>query len=323
MTLATEIDIPLNNGQKIPALGLGTVPPEDPSEVKNQVITAVKAGYRHIDTAWKYGTEKYVGEALKELFDNNVVKREDLFITTKYWPTFYDNPEKSLDISLSALGLEYVDLFLQHWPVAFKSDANGEPPVPRDSDGKILFDDDPVDGKKFIESYQKLEKVLETSKTKSIGVSNYSIPKLRQLLKVAKYKPVVNQIEYHPQLPLKDLIQFNEENNIVILAYSPVGSNGAPVLKVPLIKQLAQKYEVTENEIAQAYHILEGRAVLPRSSNLERIKTIIRLPQLTKDEIQSLYQIGVDNPVRYINEDWGIGIGLRYWKNDTLSKEFD
>lgn len=312
--LATEVLQKLNNGRTIPALGLGTVPPEDPSEVKDQVVTAVKAGYRHIDTAWYYGTEKYIGQALKELFDEGIVKREDLFITTKVWPSYYHSPEKSLDTSLSDLGVDYVDLFLQHWPICLHGDENGLPAVPRDDQGNLIYDDDPVTGTKFIEVYQSIEKILDnTSKVRSIGVSNYSIEKLAKLLPVVKHIPTVNQIEYHPQLPQQDLIEFAALNGIHIEAYSPNGSSGAPVLKLPLIKDLASKYNVTENEVAQAYHILQGRSVLPRSSNLERIKTIVRLPQLTLEELDALYKVGEENPTRYIRDDFGVGIGFKWW----------
>lgn len=297
--LATEVDFTLSDGKKIPALGLGTVPPKDPSELQAQVITAVKAGYRHIDTAWVYGTEKYIGEALKQLFDEGVVKREDLFITTKCWPSYALNPEKSLDESLAALGIDYVDLFLQHWPAVFKSDENGQPLRPTDSEGNVMLADDP---KAFITFYNRIEDILEnTTKARSIGVSNYSIDLLDELLQnVKKHKPVVNQIEYHPLLPHQDLIEFSAKNGVHITAFSPVGSTGAPIIKIPLVQQLAEKYNVTTNEIANAYHILQGRSTLPRSSNLERIKTIIRLPELTKGELAQLYQLGVDNPKSFV-----------------------
>lgn len=321
--IATEFYVDLNDGNKIPALGLGTVGPDDLSEVKDQVLTAIRAGYRHIDTAWYYGTEPYIGQALKELFDEGY-KREDLFITTKVWPSFYHSPEKSLDKSLSDLGIDYVDLFLQHWPVCLSGDENGLPSGPKDKDGNLKYDDDPADGEKFVEVYNTLEDIkLNTNKVRSIGVSNYSIPKLKKLLpKVKKFVPVVNQIEYHPQLPQQDLVDFCAEHKIVIEAYSPVGSNGAPVLKLPYINELAEKYGVTSNEIANAYHILQNRVSLPRSSNLERIKTIVRLPKLTKEELATLYKIGEDKPTRYITDPWGYGIGFKWWDGDTLSKEF-
>lgn len=324
MTFATDVYFDLNDGNKIPALGLGTVPPEDPSEVKQQVITAVKAGYRHIDTAWYYGTEKYIGQALKELFEEGIVKREDLFITTKVWPSFAHNPEKSLDISLSDLGLDYVNLFLQHWPVVLKGGDDGTPSLPKDKNGNLIYGDDPVTGTKFIEVYHELERIkTETLKVRSIGVSNYSLPRLRTLLEHAKITPVVNQIEYHPQLPQQDLVDFAQKHKIIIEAYSPVGSTGAPVLKLPLIQELAKKYDVTVNEIANAYHIRNGRVSLPRSSNLERIKTNVRLPEISKEDLEALYQIGVKNPKRHINDPQGYGIGFKYWEGDTLSQQFD
>lgn len=124
-------------------------------------------------------------------------------------------------------------------------------------------------------------------------------------------------------MPQQDLVDYCNKNNIVISCYSPVGSFGAPVLKNPLIKELAKKYQVSENEIVNAYHILNNRVTLPRSSNLERIKSIIKLPELTKEEMDELYQIGVKDPQRFICDPWGYGLGFKWWKGDTLSKTFD
>ncbi|CAK7900182.1 D-arabinose dehydrogenase [NAD(P)+] heavy chain [[Candida] anglica] len=323
---ATDVRIKLNNGLEIPAQGLGTVPPDGhPEAVKDQVLAAVKAGYRHIDTAWYYGSEKYIGQALQELFKEGVVKREDLWITTKVWPSYWHSPEKSLDTSLKDLQIDYVDCFLQHWPVCLHGGADGTPAEPRNDQGGLDYDDDPVTGTKFIDVYHTLEDILDnTNKVKSIGISNYSIPKLKQLLpKVKKHVPVVNQFEYHCQLPQKDLTDLCKKHNIVVIAYSPVGGPGAPVLKLPLVKKLAEKYDVSVNEIANAYHILEGRVSIPRSSNLERIKTTTKLPPLTSEELKELYEVGEANPTRYTNDEWGFGLGFRWWKGDVLSKEFD
>lgn len=320
--LATSVYFELNDGHRIPALGMGTVPPDDPSLVKQQIIEAVKAGYRHIDTAWYYTTEKYVGEALKELFAEGVVKREDLFITTKVWHSFWHNPEKSLDQSLEALGLDYVDLFLQHWPICTHGDENGRPVRPMTFWNMPDYDDDPVTGTKFIEVYNKIEDIkINTSKVRSVGVSNYSIPKLKALLpKVKKYVPVVNQVEAHPHLPIQDLFDFCAEHKIIIEAFSPVGSTGAPVAKDPFIIKMGEKHGVTSNEIINAYHILQGRVVIPRSTNPERIRTNVRLPQLSKEELHELYELGEKNPRRYICDPWGYGLSHKYWKGDTLSK---
>lgn len=313
--LATSVDFKLSNGNSIPALGLGTVPSEVASEVKDQVKTAIKAGYRHIDTAWYYGTEVYVGQAIKESIEEGVVKRSDLFVTTKVWPVFHKNPEDSFKKSLEDLGLDYVDLLLQHWPLCFKCDnSRGEPPLPKDEDGNVLFDDQTEDGTGFIDFYKRIEKLyLENpDKIKSIGVSNYSIKFLSKLLPKVQVSPVVNQFEYHPQLPQQDLVDFCKEKGIHVTAYSPVGSKGAPVLKIPLVQKLAEKYDVTTNEVANAYHILQGRSSIPRSSNLDRIKTTIRLPPLTEEELEELYQIGAKDPKRHIGGFFGADIGFKY-----------
>ena len=323
LKLATDVDFDLNNGKKIPALGLGTVPPPDASQIKDQVITAVKAGYHHIDTAWFYGSEKYIGEALQQLFKEGY-KREDLFITTKVWPLHWKHVERGLDESLALLQLDYVDLLLQHWPVAFDTDDNDKPAVPKDDNGRTKLADDPVTGTKYLDVYGQLEQILQTtSKVKLIGVSNYSIPRLRALLKVAKVVPVVNQVEYHPQLPQQDLTDFAKQHGIVLFAYSPLGSTGAPVLQLKEVQDLATKYNVSGAEVANAYNILQGRGLISRLSNLDRIKTNIRLPPLTDDELKTLYKVGEENPKRYINPDFGQGLGFRWWKGDTLSKEFD
>jgi D-arabinose 1-dehydrogenase len=302
-TDATKVTFKLNNGYAIPALGLGTanygdrVPP-----TKDAVIAAVKAGYRHIDAAWIYQTENEVGAGLKELFDEGVVKREDLFITTKVDASLADNPERSLTESLKKLGIDYVDLLLQHWPIGKpQTDANGN------SKDEINYN--------YIEPYQLIEELYLNNKDKirSIGVSNYSIPFLTELLKVAKVKPVLNQIELHPHLPQVDVVSFNQENGILITAYSPAGSTGAPNLEIPIVKELAKKYNTTANAILSSYHIKEGRVVIPKSINAERIKSAAELVDLSQEDLAKLTDFGVKNPARFIKPEFGKKLGFDNW----------
>ncbi|ODQ80035.1 hypothetical protein BABINDRAFT_36288 [Babjeviella inositovora NRRL Y-12698] len=290
--LLTDVSFTLNNGKKMPALGLGTANMgPHMAKTTEAVIAAIEAGYRHIDTARMYGSEEYVGAAIKDVIARGIVKREDLFITTKIWCTYFDNPAKCLDISLKALGLDYVDLLLQHWPLCMEGDEDGNS-IKRE-DGTFVFNPNGS----YIKFYQKMEDLYRTTdKARSLGVSNYSNAFLTELLKVARVKPVVNQIECHPRLPLKDIVEFDKSLDILITAYSPLGAAGAPNLKLPLVQELAQKYNVTGNEVLASYHVQSGRSVIPRSVNISRVKENIHLAPLTAEDLAGLDQIGIDEP---------------------------
>jgi len=310
---ATDVYFTLNNGHKIPALGLGTANSGDKVPLtKDAVKIAIKAGYRHIDAAWIYKTENEVGEALRELFEEGVVKREDLFITTKVGFPLYNDPETSLNESLEKLGIEYVDLFLQHWPY-------GSDPIIGE-DGKLDREKSIANIKNsiktdYIKSYQRIEKVYKEhpEKVKSIGVSNYSVEFLENLLKAAEIKPVVNQIELHPHLPQKDVVEYTEKQGILLTAYSPVGSSGAPNIEIPIVQELASKYNVTPNSILTSYHIKEGRIVIPKSTNEERIKDAIVLAPLTEEDLSKLTEFGEKNPKRFIAPEFGKSLGFQVW----------
>lgn len=308
---ATDIYFTFNNGNKIPALGLGTANSGDKIPLtKDAVKIAVKNGYRHIDTAWIYETEDVIGEALNELFEEGVVKREDLFITTKVGNPLYRDPEASLNESLEKLGIDYVDLFLQHWPYGNEAvyDENGK--LDR-AKSKANTDRDTD----YIASYQRIEKLYKEhpEKIKNIGVSNYSVEFLTKLLEKAEIVPVTNQIELHPHLPQKDVVEFSESHKILLTAYSPVGSSGAPNLEIPIVKELAKKYNVTANSILTSYHIKEGRIVIPKSTNEQRIKDATVLAPLTKEDLQALTEFGEKNPKRFIAPAWGKTLGFKIW----------
>ncbi|CCF59169.1 hypothetical protein KAFR_0G01350 [Kazachstania africana CBS 2517] len=304
---STEIYFKLNNGTTIPALGFGTYAPRERiPETKQAVKAAIKAGYRHIDTAWVYESEPYVGEAIKEMIEEGEVSRSDLFVTTKVWPVYWDNVEKSLNESLEALGLDYVDLLLQHWPLCFprvedeKNGVNGLVAYPEDDEGKPLLNEKGD----FLETYRQIEKIYlnpDDHRVRAIGVSNYAIEYLEALFKECKVKPVVNQVEIHPHLPQLELNKFCHNHGILLTAYSPLGSDGAPNLKIPLVHQLAEKYDMSLNDILISYHIRKGNTVIPRSLNPVRIASTIEFAPFTQEELKQLDNVGIEEPARFVD----------------------
>ncbi|CCD22854.1 D-arabinose 1-dehydrogenase (NAD(P)(+)) ARA1 NDAI_0A07000 [Naumovozyma dairenensis CBS 421] len=302
---STEIYFNLNNGTRIPAIGLGTASPKDRyPETKEAVKAAIRAGYRHIDTAYFYKTEPYIGQALKELFESAEIKREELFITTKVWPTFWNNPSDSIDQSLKDLGIDYVDLVLQHWPVCFQKVENSQGNIiglPRDKDGNALFEKDAD----WLFTYKALEKIYldpKDNRVRAIGVSNYPIEYLERLFKECKVTPAINQVEVHPHLPQLELNKFCHDHAILLTAYSPLGSDGAPNLKIKSVQDLAKKYKVEPADILTSYHISKGNVVLPRSLNPKRIAANVSFAKLTDDDLSKLDQVGIDEPNRFIDE---------------------
>jgi D-arabinose 1-dehydrogenase len=316
MTKATEVTAQLNTGDSIPLLGYGTVFEADYEgdyAIFKEALKAalLVAGYKHIDTAWYYGTEESIGEVLDELFKSGKLKREEIFITTKVWPCFWNDPETSVDASLKHLKLDQVNLLLQHWPIAFEKveDKNGRVPVPRDSNGNFLFDKNGD----YLITYKKLLEIKNQGKAKAIGVSNYTVEMLERVIKETGVAPAVNQVELHPHLPQIELYNYCSEKNIILEAYSPFGSTGAPNLKIPLVSDLAKKYDVSAADILVNYCIAKDIVVLPRSTNIERIKQGYPLVELKKTDIDALDDFGIKNPKRYINEEWGRNLGFDHW----------
>ncbi|KAL6937457.1 hypothetical protein ACO0RG_003964 [Hanseniaspora osmophila] len=308
--LATKVDFKLNNGKLMPAFGLGTANPKERIlETKEAVKTAVKAGYRMIDTAAFYGTEETIGEALQELFKEGVVKREELFITTKVWPNRWDEVEESLELSLKKLQLDYVDLLLQHWPLCFPRITNPKTGdligKPKDEKGKPVYEHEG----NYLETYKQMERIYlneHDHKVRSIGVCNYSIDYLENLFDdpTIRTVPSVNQVELNPQNPQVELVKFCQSRGILMTGYSPLGSSGAPILKLSLIKELSEKLDLTTNEVVHSYLISKGIVVIPRSLNGERIKSNIYYKKLSKEQIDLIDNIGKTDPYRHIDEDF-------------------
>ncbi|KAG0353070.1 NADP-dependent oxidoreductase domain-containing protein [Gamsiella multidivaricata] len=290
----------LNTGATIPLVGLGTWQGKK-DELKQAVKIALQTGYRHIDTAWIYGNEKEVGEAIKE----SNVPREQIFVTTKLWNNSHrpQDVQPALETSLKNLGLDYVDLYLMHWPVAFKA---GSEAIPKDSEGNILQED--VD---FTETYKAMEDLLKTGKTKAIGVSNFTIKNLTKLLKSAKVVPAVNQVELHPELPQWDLLEFCESKGIHLTAYSPLGSTDSALIKRGEIAEIAKKHKSTPANVLISWARQRGTSVIPKSVTESRIISNFKDIELDSEDLKTLKALTEnDPPHRYTNPEssWGISI---------------
>ena len=253
----------LNNGLDCPSLGVGTC---GISNVEEVVYQSIKDGTRLIDTAAIYRNEEEVGKGIKRAIDENIVKREDLFVVTKCWLPDKENPEQALKTSLDKLKLSYVDLYLDHWPCG------------KDYSGKNKFKHVSVR-----ELWPKFESLVEKGMTKSIGVSNYNVQNILIILSFCKIKPAVNEVEFHPYLYQKDLQEFCDKEGIKIFSYYPlvkgrlctpelVKEKDLDLLNEPVVKKLCEKYGKTPGQVVLNWHIHVGVIPIPGTSKPERMK---------------------------------------------------
>lgn len=306
--LLMNYEVPMvvfNNRQKFPIIGLGTWKSK-PGEVKEAVMDAINAGYRHIDTAYVYQNEKEVGEGINQKLIEGAVKREDLYITTKLWNTDHreDLVYPALMRSLKNLNLEYVDLYLIHWPMGYKE---GDELFPVDENNKTLYSETD-----FVDTWRAMEDLVRRKLVGSIGVSNFSSAQILEVLKIAKIKPVTNQVECHPYLNQKKMREFCKEHNMVLTAYSPLGSpdrpwakpDELPMLEMPELRELALKYDKTPAQIVLRWQIEHGNIVIPKSVTKSRIISNFDIFsfQLQKEDIDFLDSLDCNQ--RLVGLEW-------------------
>ncbi|ADI27912.1 aldo/keto reductase [Geobacillus sp. C56-T3] len=230
----------LHNGVKMPWVGLGVYKVKEGEEVRSAVRTALEIGYRHVDTAAFYENEEGVGQAIRE----SGIPREQVFVTTKVWNTDqgYETTLKAFDKSLKKLGFDYVDLYLVHWPVKGK----------------------------YKETYKALEKLYKDGYVRAIGVSNFQIHHLQDVMADCEIKPMVNQVEYHPRLTQKELLAFCRENGIQLEAWSPLMRG--EILSEPTIVDIGRKYGKTPAQVVLRWDLQHGVVTIPKSVTPARIK---------------------------------------------------
>ncbi|OIT07070.1 PREDICTED: NADP-dependent D-sorbitol-6-phosphate dehydrogenase-like [Nicotiana attenuata] len=305
--------ITLNSGFKMPIVGLGVWRMEG-KDIKDLIINAIKIGYRHFDCAADYQNEAEVGEALAEAFQTGLVKRKDLFITTKLWNSDHGHVLEACKDSLKKLRLDYLDLYLVHFPVATRHTGVGTTASALGEDGVL-----DIDTTISLETtWHAMENLVSLGLVRSIGISNYDIFLTRDCLAYSKVKPAVNQIETHPYFQRESLVKFCQKHGICVTAHTPLGGAAANTewfgtvscLEDPALKGLAEKYKKTVAQVVLRWGIQRNTVVIPKSSKLERLQENFNVLdfELTKEDMNLVKSLDRNYRTNQPAKFWGIDL---------------
>lgn len=297
------------NNDVMPALGLGTWKSK-PGEVYNAVREAIRLGYRHIDCAPVYMNEPEIGKALSDAFAAGDVTRKELWITSKLWNNSHRKEQviPALHKTLNDLQIDYLDLYLIHWPVVIKDGLV----FPETGADLVSLDDTPLE-----ETWEGMQECQQLGLAKHIGVSNFSVAKLKGLAH-AKQKPEMNQVELHPLLQQNDLLDYCNQEGILVTAYSPLGSpDRIPDMKAddepnlfvnPVIAEIAETYGVAPAQVLIQWAMARGTAVIPKSVNPERLKQNLEAGDIELSAAEMDKIAGLDRHYRYVKgQFWAVG----------------
>ncbi len=312
---------PLASGDRIPALGLGTWK-SAPGAVYAAVKEALAAGYRHIDCAPAYQNEAEVGQAIAEAMAAGTAKRQELWLTSKLWNNAHapDQVQPALEKTLADLRVDWLDLYLIHWPVAFKPGVM----FPQRPEDCI-----PLDALPIRETWKALEACVNKGLVRNIGVCNFSVAKLAALCAQAAIQPAMNQIELHPYLQQTAMLAFCRERNIQVTAYSPLGSGDRPagmkksdeptLLDNPIVLRIAAKHGITPAQTLLAWGLGRKTVVIPKSVNPERLRQNLAAADVTLDAQDMAEMAALDRGYRFVDGSFFAGSGSPY----TLANLWD
>ncbi|MGB3210678.1 MAG: aldo/keto reductase [Desulforhopalus sp.] len=312
---------PVTDNKTIPALGLGTWKSSN-GEVSEAVATAIEIGYRHIDCASIYQNQKGIGIALADALETGAVKRDELWITSKLWNNAHakKHVQPALERTLTDLQLEYLDLFLIHWPVNFQPNIV----FPKRPEEFLAPDAIPI-----LETWQAMEKLVEKGLCRFIGVCNFNLPRLIELRRQAKIQPVMNQIELHPCLQQTKMVEYCREHDVLLTAYSPLGSADRPealkkedepsLLNHPVILEVAAKNGITPGQVLLVWGLSRGTVVIPKSVNSKRLKENFLAADLELESGDLLAIDALEQGFRFVDGAFFQAPGSPYTVDDLWS----